>query len=157
MWSATNSSRAVDEAAYRTTRTAVAGHPCVFARALLARHADCTLADRHALAEREAVGCRSPVARTNCATLFAMLRERSAFTLKGGHGDGPLPHALAMRLQCGGLAGLAQVVGAAGTDDVHALVAAAQARYGALDGLPWPGVVATVAAWHGRPRRGSDR
>ena len=147
----------MDETAYHATRVSVAGHACVFARALLARHADCACADRHALAEREAVGCRSPVARTNCATLFAMLRERSAFALKQGHGTGPMPHALAMRLQCGGIHGLAQAVGAADAHDVHALVAAAQARYGDLAGLPWPDVVAAVAAWQGRPRRGSDR
>ncbi len=147
----------MDESAYRSTRAAVAGPACVFARALSVRHADCALAQRHALAEREAIGCRSAAARANCATLAGMLRERSAFALKRGHGGGPLPHALAMRLQCGGLAGLAEAVGAAGTHDVHALVAAAQARHGDLDGLPWPGIVAAVAAWQGRPRRGGDR
>ena len=147
----------MDEAAFRTTRTALAGPACVFARALSARHADCALAQRHALAEREAIGCRSAAARANCATLAGMLRERAAFALKQGHGDGPLPHALAMRLQCGGLAGLARAVGADAPDDVHALVAAAQTRYGDLDGLPWPGVVADVAAWQGRPRRGGRR
>jgi hypothetical protein len=147
----------MDETAYRSTRTAVAGPACVFARALLARRCDCALAQRHALAERETVGCRSAVARTNCATLLGMLRERSAFALKEGHGDAPLPHALAMRLQCGGLAGLAQAVGAGDARDVHALVAAAQSRYGELSGLPWPDVVAAVAAWQGRPRRGDDR
>ena len=147
----------MDETAYRSTRTAVAGPACVFARALLARRCDCALAQRHALAERETVGCRSAVARTNCATLLGMLRERSAFALKEGHGDAPLPHALAMRLQCGGLAGLAQAVDAGDTRDVHVLVAAAQSRYGELSGLPWPDVVAAVAAWQGRPRRGDDR
>lgn len=147
----------MDETAYHSTRDAVAGHACVFARAILAGHAGCDLADRHALAEREAIGCRSPVARANCATFSGMLRERSAFALKQGHGEGPLPHALAMRLQCGGLAGLAQAIGAGGVRDVHALVAAARARFGSLDGLPWPDVVAAVVSWQGRARRESGR
>ena len=147
----------MDEAAYRTARTAVAGPGCVFARALLARRCDCRLAQRHALAEREAVGCRSAAARTDCATLLGMLRERSAFALKGRPGDAPLPHALAMRLQCGGLAGLAQAVDAGDARDVHALVAAAQSRYGEFSSLPWQDVVAAVTAWQGRPRRGAGR
>ena len=145
----------MDEAAFRTRRGAVAAHACVFARALLARRANCTFADRHALAEREAVACRSPVARANCATLFAMLRERSAFALREGHGEGPLPHALAMRLSCGGIDGLAHAVGAGAgaAHDVHARVAAAHARYGDFAALPWADIVAAVAAWRGRPRR----
>lgn len=147
----------MDETAYHSTRESVAARACVFARALLGRHADCALADRHALAEREAVGCRSPVARANCATLLGMVRERSAFALRQGHGTGPLPHALAMRLQCGGILGLAQAVDAADAHDVHALVAAAHARYGDLAGLPWADVVAAVTAWRGRPPRGSAR
>ncbi len=150
----------MDEAAWRATRDAVAPRACVFQRALLARCADCGLAVRHALAEREAIACASPVAQANCATFAAMLRERAAFALKGGHAGAALPHALAMRLQCGGVAGLAVAAEAAASRDdrdVHALVAAAQAKHGGLTELPWPAVVAAVVAWQGRPRRGSGR
>ena len=141
----------MDEVAFRATRSLLSGPSCVFQKALLARCANCGLAVRHALAEREAIGCRSPVARTNCATLFGMLHERSAFALRIGP-DGALPHALTMRLQCAGAAGLAQVVGAKDRHDVHALVTAAQERYGSLSDMPWPGIVAAVAAWQGRRR-----
>lgn len=144
----------MDDNALPAAAGTIAGPACAFARALLARQADCGLAERHALGEREAIGCRSPVARTNCATLLGMLRERAAFTLKQGHGDAPLAHALALRLQCGGLAGLAQAAGAEAGHDVHALVAAVHARYGDFAELPWPAVVAAVAAWQGRARHG---
>lgn len=144
----------MDEAAFRSMRGTVTEHPCAFERALLAQCAGCSLAARHALAEREAIGCRSPVARTHCATLLSMLRERSAFALRTGHKEGPLPHAITMRLQCGGMTGLAQAVDAEGMYDVHALVTAAQVRYGCLADMPWPRIVAAVAAWQGR--RGHD-
>ncbi len=88
---------------YRAARVTVTEHACVFEKALLARCADCRLAARHALAEREAIGCRSPAARADCGTLFALLRERSAFALKTNRMAEPLPHAQTMRLQCGGI------------------------------------------------------
>jgi hypothetical protein len=147
----------MDEAAYRATRGTVAGLSCVFEKALLAQCAGCGHAVRHALAEREAIGCRSTVARANCATLLGMLRERSVFALRIGPADVPLPHATTMRLQCGGLAGLARALDADSAADVHGLVVAAQERYGALSDLPWPALVTAVAGWRGRRRRGDPR
>jgi len=143
----------VDEAAFLAARGAIGGRPCVFERALLVRRAGCSCARRHALAEREAIGCRLSAAHANCATLLGMLRERCAFALKIGRLDEPLQHAMTMRLQCGGLAGLAQAVEAEDVHDVHALVTAAQDAYGGLSDAPWPGIVAAVAAWQGRRRQ----
>ena len=144
----------MDEAQFHATRNAVAACPCVFEKALAARCADCTLAIRHALAEREAIACRSPLAHTNCETLRALLRERSAFTLKLGPSALQLPHSVAMKLACGGLAGIADCLHRA-PNDVHALVQTAQERYGSLLDLPWSVVVDAVAKWEGRRRHGA--
>lgn len=125
---------------------------CVFAKALLASAAGCALARRRSVGEREAVECASPVAHMNCETLAALMRERARFALRLPGAQAPLMHAQALRLQCGGLAGLAQVLQ---TDprDVHVLVGLAQARHGALAELPWDGVVAALRAWAPRRRR----
>lgn len=144
----------MDESAFRAAREAANPQPCVFEKALQAGCAECELAVRHALAEREALACVSPVARTNCATLLALLRERSAFALKLAP-DAAAPHAVTLKLQCGGLAGLRRVVDAGGTD-VHRLVAAARDRHGSLMDIPWPYIIAAVQAWQGR-RRQTDR
>jgi len=72
-----------------------------------------------------------------------------------GRTDAPLPHAMTMRLQGGGLAGLAQAVEVECPHDVHALVAAAQAGFGGLLDMPCPGIVADAGAWQGRRRRES--
>jgi hypothetical protein len=140
----------MDEAAFREARGAAIPQPCVFEKALLARCAGCEIAVRHALAERETIACSSPVARTNCATLLAMVRERSAFALKLQPGA-PLPHALAMKLQCGSLRGLQEAVDVE-ERDVHRLVVAARERHDGLAQLPWPAIVATVLAWQSRRR-----
>lgn len=90
---------------------------CVFAKALFARSAQCGLARRRAVAERELIECQSPVARMNCRTLERLLQERSRFALKLRVGA-PVMHAQALRLQCGGLQGLQLALGAP-TSDVH--------------------------------------
>jgi hypothetical protein len=145
----------VDEHAYRDARAAAVPAPCVFEKALAAGCASCATSVRRALAEREAIGCASPTARTNCATLAALLRERAAFALRLA-AAGPLPHAAAMRLACGGLAALRQCAAPEETD-VHRAVASAQARFGSLADLPWPQVVAGIVAWQGRRRAGDRR
>jgi hypothetical protein len=55
-----------------------------------------------------------------------------------------------MRLHCGGLQGLQQVLDAP-EPDVHQLVGLAQARHGSLVQLPWERIVAQILAW--QPRR----
>jgi hypothetical protein len=47
----------VDETAYRNAQGEINRLPCVFERALLARHAVCELAASHQIAERETIAC----------------------------------------------------------------------------------------------------
>ena len=122
---------------------------CVFSKALLARTAGCALAQRSTRGEQDLVSCGAPVARINCGTLAALLHERARFALRLPAPGRPLMHVHALRLQCGGLAALAQVLDSDG--DVHRMVLDAQERHGSLAGLPWDRLVPAVAAW--QPRR----
>lgn len=132
-------------------------HGCVFAKALLARAAGCDCAARHQSGEAAVIDCRSPVAHHNCETLAALLAERARFALRLPVA-GPLLHAQALRLQCGGVQALqahlhdtaTTIDGAA--PDVHRLVLAAQARHGSLADLPWAELVPRVQAWVPRRR-----
>ena len=142
----------MDEAAFARARVGANPAPCVFAKALLARCAQCELAQRHALAERELVACPSPTARTNCATLAALLRERATFALRLPRPGEPLPHARAMQLQCGGLQGLRDAL-AAPEAEVHRMVMQAHAHSASLLDLPWDAIVRDIAAWQLRRRR----
>ena len=146
----------MDDAAYRAALRAANHTHCVFEKALIMRRVTCELASRHALAERESVACTSPVARTNCETFLGLMRERAAFSLKLSRSDASIPHAIAMKLQCGGLAGLQHAL-LAKEPDVHQLVAAAQRRWGSLLDLPWPEIVRVVVAWQGRRRSPSQK
>lgn len=132
------------------------GSVCVFAMALLARTAACERVRRRALAEREVLECTSPLARTNCATLAALLRERARFALRLPPAGQPLIHMQALRLQCGGLAALRQTLGD-DERDVQRMVGSAQARHGSLSDLPWSSLVAALVAWQPPRRSGARR
>lgn len=127
---------------------------CVFSKALLARSAACELAQRASRGEQDLIACGSPVARINCDTLAALLHERARFALRLPAPGRPLMHVHALRLQCGGLAALTQVMGDGG--DVHRMVAAARERHGSLAELPWDRIVPAVAGWQPR-RRAAER
>jgi len=130
---------------------------CVFAKALLARAAVCELAQRRAVAEREVIECPSPVARTNCGTLSALLHERARFALRLPGPGQPLIHAQALRLQCGGLQGMRQAL-ASPVADVHRMVGLAHEHHGSLTDLPWASIVQSVAQWQPhRPRRAAPK
>lgn len=140
----------INEAAYRRTSQQLNALPCVFQGALLAQQAQCKLALKKSLAEREGLCCSQPTAQLNCELLERLLLERATFALQL-HPKAPLTHAKVMKLQCGGLLGLREVLGAPQTD-VHELVALAQERHGSLSELPWPPIVQRIAHWQLRRR-----
>lgn len=124
---------------------------CVFAKALLARHARCGLAQRQQHAERTLLNCNSQVAHTNCRLLAELLHERARFALRLPPAGRPLMHAQSMRLQCGGLIALQQHL-QAWDADVHGMVGLAQERHVSLTDLPWEQLVPMLASWQ-PPRR----
>jgi len=147
----------MDEAAFRQARDEINRLPCVFTRALLAKEAVCALAVRHAIGERETLACRDPLARAACAALYGLLRQNSAFALHLRDTARILPHAMTMKIECGGLKGLQALFDAeAPAPDVHKLVRQAIEAYGELGALPFSRIVQGVAAWQGRRRRGKQ-
>jgi hypothetical protein len=140
----------VDEAAYRQVREETAALPCVFRGALQARHAECELVRKKSLAEREELLCAQPVAHVNCEMLERLIHERATFPLRL-HPGTPLTHAMALRLQCGGVLGLQAALGSP-RPDVHQLVQQAQRMHGSLTELPWGQIVDTIRTWQPRKR-----
>jgi len=128
--------------------------PCVFERALQAQCAACELARHDADGERERIACSSPLARAACGTLYGLLRAKSAFALGITESRRVLPHAMVMKIQCGGLFGLKQAIApATHAPDVHSLVRAATESHGSLDALPFSEIIKGVAAWKGCKRK----
>lgn len=156
----------MDETAYRNARGGINRLPCVFEKALLVRCAACQLAQRHALAERETLACTDPETHEKCRTLHFLLRENSSFALKVSDSAQRIPHALEMKLQCGGLRGLQDSLeelvpdvdsGVPGVlPEVPELLRQALERYDGLAELPYSRIVQGIAAWQGRKRTRAD-
>lgn len=163
----------MDESAFRSARDAMTQQTCAFEMALLAGACACRLAARRNIAEREAVACSAPPARRECAALRELLRQKSAFALKLTQVQEPLPHALQMKVECGGLRGLRRVLAADGAaaaaqgqaspsagaqedgpvNDVHDLVRSCAEKFGGLANLPYSVIVQSVVAHQNRRRR----
>ena len=147
----------MDEIAFRHLKGDINRLPCVFERALLARHAVCELAISLQIAERESVACTQPAAHLACGRVSELLREKSTFALGLKATQRILPHAMVMKIQCGGLDGLKALLDAnAIAPNVRRLVRLAQERYGDLATLPFSEIVQGVAAWKARRRHAGD-
>lgn len=126
---------------------------CPFEKAILSAQCACELADPFSVAEQTGVNCRSDIARTNCTTLLALMRERARFALKVTDTSANLPFGKEMKVMVGGLIGLqGQLVAGPGrVENIHALVQLVQARYGSLEALPYQELVKAITAF--QPRR----
>lgn len=147
----------MDETRYHLTRQQINPLPCVFEKALLCQAAVCEAARRLSLAEREVVACSKPLIRAACGNLLQLLRANASFALKVRDARRILPHAMMMKIQCGGLAGLKELLDEeAYAPDVLRLIRLAQAEFGALEDLPFSRIVQGIARWQMRRRRPSD-
>lgn len=137
----------VDETIYRQVLRSTDPLSCVFDKALFAHCCQCSLSNRHLLAEREHVSCRDGPSRALCFSLHEQLLHNATFALKHLHDDDPLTHAQEMKLQCGGLRGVQYALnGTDEIDDVSALILAVREKYGGLESLPFSVIMQFIAS-----------
>jgi hypothetical protein len=136
----------MDETAFRQKLSESIERPCTFEKAVLARCVECKRSDRVLIAEREAVNCRNQASLSRCISLHDHLRHSFAFALKNMHEHAVLSHAQEMRVQCGGLLGLQNVLnGQAEVENVDALLESVLQQWGELLALPYSEVVHAAA------------
>lgn len=148
----------MDETEYKALYDAVNTERCVFEKAMLTRRFGCDKVVRINIAEREAVGCSSVAALGVCEQLLKQLRQSAAFALKTAGGGGRLPHAKEIKVQCGGLLGLAAVLQASDptaptANNVYGLINAAIAEFQSLERIPYGEIVRSIAHFQGRKKR----
>lgn len=132
----------MDETAYRRMLTTSMPRCCPFEKSVLTHCAACSRAEKHNIAEREAVSCNSAIAHERCVALRDSLRHSFIFSLGKLRIDGPLPHAQEMRMQCGGIRGLQFALD--GNDEVHdiaTLLSMAQQNFGKITDFPYSQIV----------------
>ncbi len=151
----------MEEKEYQATYDNLTAVRCVFEKALTNNKAKCSLSNHFCLADREGYSCNNYESSFKCGELLKKLRENSTFVLKLREIDGPLPHNMEIRVQVGGLAGVAKlvarddVIDAAGlvTQDINGVLLQAIETFGSLDNLPYSEIIQSVLQFQGRRRR----
>jgi len=147
----------VDEEHYRRTYKEIITVPCPFEKALLQRACACPMASKTNIAEREAINCQSHEAQENCVDFLQFLRRRANFALGITHTPGALPHAKAIKIQCGGLLGLQKALDPIAEEskvsDVRGLLRRALKRFENLGDLPFDEIIRAVSQYQGRQIR----
>ena len=151
----------MEEKEYKSTYNNLTSVRCVFEKALTNNKAKCLLSNHFCLADREGYSCKDDESSSKCSQFLKKLRENSIFVLKLREIDGPLPHNMEIRVQVGGLAGVAKLVAgdavldATGrvTEDINGVLLQAIDTFGSLDNLPYSEVIQSVLQFQGRRRR----
>ena len=150
----------MEEHEYRDAYQGFNTLPCIFERGILVRCMHCEQAQRLYIAEREAIACRSSDAHVDCGVLIGLLRKNARFVLRQARVDQPLPHAKEIRVQCGGIEGLSQLLNreqdsGVSSDNVYAMVRKARNKFDTLQRLPLQEVVKCIANHQSRRHRSS--
>lgn len=143
-----------NEDAYKEARESAIGLICPFERALLSRCVVCVKAHRLLLAEREAISCTERDACDLCQHFHTELHQNARFALHAEPNQ-PWPFGKEIRVQCGGVLGLAQIVGspAGPTTDVALSVAEGILRFGEVGSFPYSEIMRAVVHFEPRRRR----
>ena len=151
----------MEEDEYKSTYNELASIRCVFEKALTNHQAKCRLSRHFCLADREGYCCESQEFSVKCSELLKYLRQKSIFVLKLQEITGPLPHNMEIRVQAGGLQGLAKLVESTNidaktlslVDDISSVLEQVTKKYGSLDNLPYSEIMQSVVQFQGRRRR----
>lgn len=155
----------MEEGEYKSTYNELASVRCKFEKALTNNQAKCSLAKHFCLADREGYSCENAAASDKCGQLLEKLRKNSIFVLKLHDVNGPLPHNMEIRVQVGGIKGLALLLANEAdrlampqldgelVDDINGVLNKVIEKYGTLDDVPYSEIIKSVVQFQGRKRR----
>ena len=151
----------MEESEYKSSYNELAPVRCVFEKALTSYQAACSLSKHFCLADREGYSCEDEHSSLKCREFLELLRENSLFALKLKEIDGPLPHNMEIRVQVGGVSGLAKIfdtsladqAGGVKVDNIQLVLKRAVNDFGALKKLPYSQIIQSVVQYQGRRKR----
>ena len=148
----------MDEQEYKSTYHSVNPTRCVFEKAINSRVCNCSKSVRFNLADREGVSCNSNTAQERCQELLRTLRENSRFVLQLSTPDDKLSHNADIKIQNGGMKGVAKLVQASEVDeqDIFTLINSAVDEYQSIDALPYQTIIREISSYQVRRRRKKD-
>lgn len=147
----------VYEHEFKQTYYTLNQRPCSFEKAILSSRCACTKSQRLHIAEREGITCTSADIHPFCVTLLKQLCENAQFALKLKYSSQSLPHAKAMKVQCGGLLGLQAILQGESKDmqnvqDISTLILQAVATFGQFERLPYQEIIKFISVYQVRAK-----
>jgi hypothetical protein len=151
----------MEEDEYKLSYEGLASVRCVFEKALTNNQAKCSLSRHFCLADREGYACENAESSAKCRKVLEKLRENSIFVLKLREIKGSLPHNMEIRVQVGGITGLAKLVDGKEldqskpvmVDDINGVLQKVIEKFGSLDNLPYREIIQSIGQFQGRRRR----
>lgn len=135
-------------------------HKCPFSAPLISQQFGCVHAREVIHRGGAEIACTDAQAQARCEPLFQRLKA-AALPAFGVEDDLlSMPHSVQVKIQYGGLLGLQRLLPEAAApapervENIDALVTGALSRFGGLDAVPCEQVVADIAAFKPRARRG---
>lgn len=148
----------MDEREYKSTYKSINPTRCVFEKAINSRVCNCSKSVRFNLADREGVSCNLAAAQDRCRQLLQTLRDNSRFALQLSSLEEPLSHNADIRIQNGGIKGVAKLANADGVDesDIYTLIESVMKQYQSIETLPYQAIVREISSYQVRRRRKKD-
>lgn len=151
----------MEEDEYKSSYNELTPVRCVFEKALTSHQAKCPLSKHFCLADREGYSCEDDSSSSKCRQFLALLRQNSLFALKLKEIDGQLPHNMEIRVQVGGVSGLAKVFdtslaergGGIKVNDIQSVLSLAIKEFGSLEKLPYSQIIQSVVQYQGRRKK----
>ena len=146
----------MEEDQYRQTYRSINPLQCPYEKAINSRMTTCARMERFCLADREGVACTLASANERCKHFLNILRPSAKFALHLTHVDGPLPHSKEIKVQIGGIKGIASLLNQADENNIDQLLSAAQQQYGSLEQLPYDQILKVLVHFEARKKRRRD-
>jgi len=126
----------------------MAANYCPFERAVQTVHFSCAQSQVTFTGERENIICTNLNARTDCVELVSLLKKNARFALKLAKHNPVLTHGQEMKLKCGGIQGLQEILNKPSSEnDIYSLITAVLAEYRMLTELPFPQIMRVVSEY----------
>ncbi len=121
---------------------------CPFERAVQTVHFECNQSQKTFIGEKEGIVCTNPNARLKCVELVAELKRNARFALKLAKNNNVLTHGQEMKLKCGGLQGLQQLLSkSASENNIADLIHEVLTEFNTINNLPFPEIMRVVSEY----------
>ena len=121
---------------------------CPFERAVQTVHFRCAQSQTVFIGEKENIVCTNLKARSCCIELVSLLKRNAQFALKLTKHTSVLTHGQEMKLKCGGIRGLQQLLNKPTSEnDIHELINEVKSQYNNLTSLPVPQIMRVVSEY----------